>query len=99
MISGESGYLDLGTATIHPDSDGTPSGLHVKGTIVDGAFNPEGDVLGEGALGESGSPGWMELRDASFHGAQTSRPPFPPYIDGFLAIDGTFRPTSREVNY
>ncbi|MEE8410550.1 MAG: hypothetical protein V3T05_13185 [Myxococcota bacterium] len=99
MKSGESGYLDLGTGTIHLDSGGAPIGLHVKGTVIDSAFNPDGDVQGEGALGEAGSPGWMELRDGSFHGAQTSRPPFPPYIEGYLEADGTFRPKSREVKY
>ncbi|MEW5850083.1 MAG: hypothetical protein AB2A00_14940 [Myxococcota bacterium] len=95
----QSGYLLLKDGSIHPDTDGRPQGLYVGGKLVDGRFTPEGNVQGDGPLGESGSPGWMELNDGSFHGDQTARPPFPPYIKGYRTREGEFRPKSRLVNY
>jgi hypothetical protein len=67
--------------------------------MVDGRFAPRGDVVGDGPLGEAGAPGWVELCDPSFHGAQTGRPPFPPYVEGFRLPDGAFVPSTRRVVY
>jgi len=77
-----------------------PEGLHVAGKVADSRYLPEGDVQGEGPIGAAGgSPGWVELFDQSYHGAQTSRPPFPPYIEGVLTNDQGFVPSSRTVRY
>ena len=40
-------------------------------------------------------PGLDRVR---FHGDESGRPPFPPYVKGVLGEDGLFRPTSREIN-
>jgi len=93
------GYLSLGDGSLHVD-DGRPiNGLFVRGTLRDGRLLPVGDIEGEGPLGEAGQPGWMELADGSFHGDQTARPPFKPYVRGYRTADGEFRPSSRTVVY
>jgi hypothetical protein len=92
-------YLILATGKMHPASSGSPQGLYIKGKIENGQFIPEGDIQGDGPLGDVGSPGWMELRDGGFHGEQTSRPPFPPFVKGFMTKDGEFRPSTRTVTY
>jgi len=75
------------------------TGLYVKGKVANRMFVAEGDIEGEGQVGAAGgSPGWVELADQSFHGAQTGRPPFPPYVEGLLTKDGTFSPGSRTVH-
>lgn len=76
-----------------------PSGLHVRGSLQGGAFAPEGDVLGEGPLGDAGQPGWLELASGQFFPDFTARPPFPPYLRGFKTPQGEFRPSSRTVIY
>jgi len=93
------GYLLLRDGSLHVD-DGTPvRGLFVRGTLRDGRLTPVGDVEGEGPLGEAGQPGWMELADGTFHGDQTARPPFKPFLRGFRTPEGEFRPSSRGVVY
>ncbi|MBN2361214.1 MAG: hypothetical protein JXR83_17295 [Deltaproteobacteria bacterium] len=93
------GYLLLRDGSLHID-DGTPiAGLHVRGTLRAGRLQPAGGVEGEGPLGEAGQPGWMELADGSFHGDQTARPPFRPYLRGYRTPDGEFRPSTRTVVY
>lgn len=74
-------------------------GFFVEGTARDGLFAPQGDIRGEGELGSDGHPGWLELVDASFHGDETGRAPFVPYVRGFMDEDGVFRPASREIQY
>ena len=98
-------YELLADGSIHPDSDGLPRGFHVRGRIQatnkKGTYHlePVGDVQGEGEFGTSGQPGWMELRDGSFHQAQEARAPVRPYVEGHVASDGKFRPDSRKVTY
>ena len=59
------GYVLFNDCSIHPDSDGAPSGLYVRGRLEEGRFVPEGEVQGEGPVGAStGTPGWVELRPA-----------------------------------
>jgi hypothetical protein len=74
-------------------------GLFVRGTEENGVFLPQGDVQGEGPLGEAGQPGWLELGPRQFQPDRTARPPFPPYLKGFLTPQGEFRPASRTVVY
>lgn len=76
-----------------------PQGLHVRGAMEGGVFVPEGDVLGEGPLGEAGQPGWLELASGQFLPDFTARPPFPPYLKGYRTPQGEFRPSSRTVIY
>ncbi len=88
----------LADGSIHSDSEGPPKGLFVSGYIHDEKFFPEGDIEGEGSLGGAGHPGWIELFNGTFHGDETSRPPFPPYVKGVMTSDG-FSPYSRRVVY
>lgn len=90
-------YFLLKDGSVHEGA--APDGLHVKGRLDNGQFIPEGDIAGEGPLADAGQPGWLELRDGSFHGDQTGRPPFPPYVRGYQTPDGDFRPSSRTVHY
>lgn len=99
MVDQPVGYLLLAKGRIVPDPAEPPSGLFLRGTIKDGVFAPEGAIEGDGEFGDAGQPGWMELADGSFHGDQTSRPPFPPYVRGYLTKSGEFRPLSRKVTY
>lgn len=90
-------YLLLSDGSVHEGH--APDGLYVEGRSDNGQFLPEGHVQGEGALADGGQPGWLELRDGSFHGDQTGRPPFPPYVKGYRGPDGSFRPSTRQVQY
>lgn len=73
--------------------------LYLEGTVEHGRFIPVSDVQGDGPVGDDGGmPGWMELATGTFHGAQTARPPFPPYIRGARLPDGRFQPVSRTVS-
>ena len=56
----------------------------MRGIIGEDRFTAVGQVAGDGELSPGGSPGWVELSDGSFYGAQTARPPFPPYVEGSL---------------
>jgi hypothetical protein len=76
-----------------------PSGLFVRGTLAVEVFSPQGDVEGDGPLGDAGTPGWFELGPRKFFPDMTGRPPFPPYLKGYLTPQGEFRPSSRTVLY
>jgi hypothetical protein len=99
------GYRLLVDGSIHPERDAAPRGLYVRGTIRSAnnesvyRFEPVGDIQGIGEFGKSGHPGWMELHDGSFHGDEQARAPARPYIRGFRASDGRFRPRSRKISY
>jgi len=95
--SDRTAYRLLADGTLHTDSGKAPVGFFVSGRLDGNRFLPEGDIQGNGKLGTEGHPGWMELSDGSFHGDQTGRSPFPPYVKGFMGADGTFRPSSRSV--
>jgi len=99
MVDEQHGYLLVAAGRIVPTTGEPPTGLFLKGKIKDGVFVPEGAIEGDGAFGDAGQPGWMELADGSFHGDQTSRPPFPPYVRGYLTKSGEFHPLSRKVTY
>ncbi len=90
-------FLVLATRSI--ESEPPAAGFYVAGELRGGAFLPAGEILGDGEFGKDGHPGWLELADLSFHGDETGRAPFPPYIRGMLGGDGVFRPASREVSY
>lgn len=93
------GYLLLRDGSLHVD-DGAPiSGLYVRGVLRDGRLAASGNVEGDGPLGDAGQPGWLELADGSFHGDQTARVPFKPYLRGYRTPDGEFRPATRTVVY
>ncbi|MFH1177479.1 MAG: hypothetical protein V1750_08735 [Acidobacteriota bacterium] len=97
--AGIAGYLLLGDGSIHARRGDYPSDLHVRGRLVGEGFVAEGDVQGDGELGVDGHPGWMELRDGSFHGDETGRAPFRPYVHGHRAEDGVFCPDTLKVVY
>ena len=98
MMEKQKGYMIIADGSIHSDAEGSPTGLFVRGYFQDNRFFPEGNIEGEGQLGASGQPGWMELSTGTFYGIQVSRPPFPPYIEGYMTPDG-FQPSSRRVIY
>ncbi len=98
MKEKKKGYMLLADGSIHSDLEGPPKGLFARGYFQDDKFFPEGNIEGEGPLGASGSPGWMEFFTGTFYGMQTSRPPFPPYVEGYMTPDG-FQPSSRRVVY
>jgi hypothetical protein len=99
------GYILLADGSIHFDSDGPPSGLFLRGNVPltrklkPDHIDPVGDVRGDGPLGQGGAPGWMELTNGSFFGAQTARAPFKPYLNGYRDEAGKFSPSSRTVVY
>jgi len=95
----KAGYLLLADGSIHSERDGVSKGLFVRGKIEGKHFVPEGDVKGEGELGSSGHPGWMELDDGTFYGDETARVPRRPYVRGYRGSDGQFRPALRTVVY
>ncbi|MHA2299175.1 MAG: hypothetical protein ACXADA_24360 [Candidatus Hodarchaeales archaeon] len=97
MKDREKGYLLLVDGSIHSESEEQPNGFFVRGFVEGDRFYPEGDIEGEGTL-TTGSTGWLELSTGTFHGMQTSRPPFPPYIEGIMTPEG-FLPSSRKINY
>jgi peptidyl-dipeptidase Dcp len=98
--AGAPGWLALADGSVHRDLEATaPVGFHLAGRVLEGAFVPVGDVLGEGTLGTDGHPGWLELRDGSFHGDETGRAPIPPYVRGFRSAEGVFAPSTRSVTY
>jgi len=74
-------------------------GLFVEGSQDGAVFRPTGNVQGQGELGEAGSSGWLELASGTFQPDRTGRPPFPPYVKGYLTPQGEFRPSSRSVIY
>ncbi len=100
MMDKQKGYMLIADGNIHSDSEEppTPIGLFVRGYFQDDRFFPEGNIEGRGSLGDSGQPGWMELFTGTFYGIQTPRPPFPPYIEGYMTPEG-FQPSSRRVIY
>lgn len=89
-------YLELSSRKVVAQP---PPGLHVRGSQDGDFFVPQGDVLGEGPLGEAGTPGWLELGPRQFQPDRVARPPFPPYLQGYLTPQGEFRPSSRTVVY
>ncbi|MBI3184053.1 MAG: hypothetical protein HYZ28_18115 [Myxococcales bacterium] len=91
------GYLELSTGKV-VQQEPPKEFLFVRGRIHEGRFVPEGEIEGGGELGGAGQPGWMELADGSFHRDSTARPPFPPYVRGFMT-GGQFRPSSRKISY
>ena len=93
----ERAHLVLADLALQPEAPA--SGFYIVGVMRGGHFVPEGEVQGEGEFGDEGHPGWLELRDLTFHGDETGRPPFPPYVRGYLGADDIFRPASRRVNY
>lgn len=95
----QKGYMLIADGSIHSELEGPPKGgLFVRGFFQDDRFFPEGNIEGEGSLGTSGHPGWMELFTGTFYRMQTSRPPFPPYVEGYMTPDG-FKPSSKRVIY
>jgi hypothetical protein len=100
MKKKQNGYMYLADGSIHSEAEGSPKDLFVSGYIQEDKFFPEGDIEGKGPLGTSGYPGWMELfgTQGTFHGMETARPPFPPYVEGYMTPDG-FQPSSRRVIY
>ncbi len=90
-------YLILTTRSIQPEPPA--AGFYIAGELRGGHFQPTGEIQGDGAFASAGHPGWLEIADLSFHGDETGRAPFPPYVQGRLGDDGVFRPASRAVSY
>ena len=98
MTEKQKGYMLIADGSFHSDSEEPLIGLFVRGYFQDDRFFPEGNIEGKGSLGASGHHGWMELFTGTFYGMQTSRPPFPPYVEGYMTSEG-FQPSSRRVVY
>ncbi len=90
-------YLVLATRSIEPEPP--PVGFYIAGERRGEHFQPVSEVLGAGDFDGDGHPGWLELGDLTFHGDETGRAPFPPYVQGRLGDDGAFHPASRDVSY
>ena len=99
VLDSPRGYLWLADGTVHLASEGEPAGLFVAGSIEGGRFVPEGDVLGLGPLGATGTSGWLELLDGNFYTDGCGHEPLRPFVVGTMQTDGTFSPTSRQVIY
>jgi hypothetical protein len=93
------GWFSLADGAVHLAGDDEPVGLYVSGVIEGGRFVPEGDVLGQGPIGASGTPGWLELLDGGFHPRHEGREPGRPYVAGTMTAEGVFSPGSRQVAY
>ncbi len=89
------GYLLLADGSVHFAAPA--GGLFVRGLVTAQGFVPTGEVEGDGDMSQIGAPGWLELKDGSFHGDMTARPPFPPYVRGCMRPNGRFAPAAREV--
>lgn len=88
--------LVLANAELRAADDGAPSSFYVAGRIHNGVFAPEGDVLGDGAFGAQGTPGWLELASGRFHSDTEGRGRSSPYVLGVKSSQG-FVPSSRKV--
>jgi len=91
-----SGWVGLNDGKMHAAGE-APRGLHVRGSMKDGAFEASGDVEGDGTLATEGQPAWLELKTGKVHSDQEAMAPMKPYVKGFRAPDGTFSPSSRTV--
>jgi len=92
-------WMSLSDGATHPGSE-TPKGLYVSGTVVDGAFQPSGDVQGDGTMGgDDGQPGWIDLRTGKFHSDTEATAPRKPYVKAVKAGNGSVAPTTRTVTY
>ncbi len=87
-------WFDLAAGVVK--TDGAPKGLYIEGAVQDGAFVPSSDVLGDGAVGAPGHPGYLELATGSFMRAEEARTPVAPYVEGAMTEQG-FVPGSRKV--
>ncbi len=90
-------FLVLATRSIEPEPPAV--GFFIAGEMRGGAFLPAGEIQGAGEFGSEGHPGWLELADLSFHGDETGRAPFPPFVQGRMGDDSVFWPASRDVSY
>jgi hypothetical protein len=75
-----------------------PPDLHVEGTLDRGRFVPRGPVIGDGVIGASGHPGWVQLSTGAFVPAESAVAPVPPFVEGVMT-DAGFVPASRDVVY
>ncbi len=96
-MNNTSAFLLLGSMRVVPQRPA--QGLYVEGSRDGAVFRPAGNVQGQGELGEAGQHGWLELASGTFQPDRTGRPPFPPYVKGYLTPQGEFRPSSRNVVY
>jgi len=90
-------YMLLADGSVHRREPPPANGFYVLGSVQGKVFTPTSNVLGTGALGGTGHPGWMELRDGTFYGDETGRAPVPPYVHGTKGSDGVFRPADDKV--
>jgi hypothetical protein len=97
VTTGRTAWMSLGDGKVH--EGGSPSGMHVLGSVSDGAFQPVGDVVGDGEMGASGTPGWLELKTGQFHSDVQAVAPNKPFVKGFRGEDGKFKPSTRTVTY
>jgi hypothetical protein len=97
LKDGDGAYVLLADGSLHRLGPEPPGAFHVVGKMEGESFVPEREVRGGSALATSGQPGWMELLTGSFQPQQTSRPPFKPYVRGYMTPEG-FVPSTRQVD-
>jgi hypothetical protein len=65
-------------------------GFYMKGKMLNGAFQPSGDMQGTDKIPLGGTPGWVELNTGQFFPAMTSKAPAQPFIEGRMTTAGFF---------
>jgi len=73
-----------------------PTGFYVRGHMQGDQFVAESEVLGDGELGSTGQPGWLELSNGKFFPMHTAMSPHSPYVRGYMTSHG-FVPSTREL--
>ena len=92
-------YMLLADGSVHRDGNPPAIGFYVLGTQSGREFAPSSGVLGTGAIGDGdGEPGWLELRDGTFHTDHSGRSPVPPFIRGLKDGKGVFHPGDDKIS-
>jgi hypothetical protein len=92
----QSVYFVLKNGTMCSSDEPTPKTFYVVGHIEDGRFMADSDVKGDGELGQSGRPGWLEIPTGQFYSQETPRAVMSPYVNGYMT-DAGFVPSSTRV--
>jgi len=89
-VDGSATVLIFKTLQIMTDTGQTPEGFFMRGKMMNGAFQPSGNLEGTDKVPVGGTPGWVELNTGQFFPAMTSRAPAQPFIEGRMTTVGFF---------
>lgn len=96
LSDGSEAIFLISSQSIIADSKSKPEGFYIKGTIHDGKFHPNSEILGIGELATQGRYGWLELNSRIFFPMESDQKANTPFIKGYLTDNG-FIPSIREV--